>query len=93
VGGTYQAIIFVLTRAVESARLEPHLACAYPIGNDPTTAIANKPDLDHPLPPCARSILPHREPPPLMLVEVKCCDGGGFGSALVRRNVPRYSAR
>jgi hypothetical protein len=50
-GGTYQAIIFVLTRAVESSRLEPQLVCAYPIGNDPTTAIANKPDFDHWLPP------------------------------------------
>jgi hypothetical protein len=46
-GGAYQAEIFVLTRAVESSRLEPHLVCAYPLGNEATTAIANKPYFDH----------------------------------------------
>jgi hypothetical protein len=50
-GGTYQAEILVLTRAVESSRLEPHLVCADPVGDDPTTAIANKPYFDHWLPP------------------------------------------
>jgi hypothetical protein len=46
-GGAYQAEILVLTRAVESSRLEPHLVCAYPLGNEATTAIANKAYLDH----------------------------------------------
>jgi hypothetical protein len=50
-GGTYQAEIFVLTHAVESPRLEPHLVGAYPVGNEPPTAIANKPYFDHWLPP------------------------------------------
>jgi len=53
-GGTYQAEIFVLTRAVESPCLEPHLVGACPVGNDPTTAIANKPDFDHWHPPSVR---------------------------------------
>jgi hypothetical protein len=54
-GGTYQAEIFVITRAVESSRLEPQLVCAhYPVGNDPTAAIANKPYFDHWLPPSVR---------------------------------------
>ena len=50
-GGTYQAEILVLARAVESLRLEPHLVCAYPVGNEAATAIANEPYFDHSLPP------------------------------------------
>jgi hypothetical protein len=55
-GGTYQAKILVLARAVESLRLEPHLVCAYPVGNEAATAIANEPYFDHWLPPlpCAQ---------------------------------------
>jgi hypothetical protein len=86
-GGTYQAIIVVLTRAVESPRLEPHLACGDAVGNEPPTAIAKKPDFEHWLSLLCASILPHRERPPLMIVEVKCCDGGGFGRALIRRRL------
>jgi hypothetical protein len=41
-GGTYQAIILVLTRAVESLRLGPHLVCVYSPGNDRPAAIANE---------------------------------------------------
>src|SRR5262245_8959836 len=63
-GGTYQAIIVVLTRAVESPRLEPHLACGDAAGNEPATAIAKKPDFEHWLSLLCASILPHREPTP-----------------------------
>ena len=39
---TGQAQICVLTPAVERLRFEPHFVCAYTIGNDRITAIADE---------------------------------------------------